>query len=61
MFVFNVDIKRKVTPEIWNFRTQGKIIAHHGERMDWMYVVGNNSVGRVKVPLEREIGGKETN
>lgn len=56
-----MDIKRKVTPEIWNFRTQGKIIAHHGERMDWMYVVGNNSVGRVKVPLEREIGGKETN
>lgn len=53
--------KEKQLQKYGKFKTLGFAIACCGERSNQMYVLGRNSVGRVKGPLEGENGGKETN
>lgn len=53
--------KEKQLQKSGNFKTLGFALACCGERSNQMHVLGRNSVGRVKGPLEGENGGKETN
>lgn len=53
--------KEKQLQKSGKFKTLGFAIACCGERSNQMYVLGRNSVGRVKGLLEGENGGKETN